>query len=174
MGWTAPRTWADSEVPNAATMNAHIPDNVNALRWSFAYNPTDVSMSSPTTPLFDHPELHIPVGTNEVWLFQASILITGIQGMSITWKGPPSSSGSFTQMSMVDSAGWAGAGARETALGTTAGPVYGGTVVIACIATTGTLITTVPGELQFAFAPYVVDVPVAVKQGSWLIAQRLA
>lgn len=34
MSWTAPRTWANGEVPNASTMNAHIRDNINALIWT--------------------------------------------------------------------------------------------------------------------------------------------
>lgn len=33
MSWTAPRTWANGEVPSASIMNTHIRDNINALVW---------------------------------------------------------------------------------------------------------------------------------------------
>lgn len=36
MSWTAPRTWVTGEVPSAATMNAHIRDNLRAMVWQYA------------------------------------------------------------------------------------------------------------------------------------------
>lgn len=32
MAWTTPRTWVAGEVPTAAIMNAHVRDNLNALK----------------------------------------------------------------------------------------------------------------------------------------------
>lgn len=48
MAWTAPRTWVAAEVPSAATMNAHIRDNLSASLWQFAEVLTSQTTASVT------------------------------------------------------------------------------------------------------------------------------
>lgn len=66
-GWTSPRTWVAGEKPSAATMNAHIRDNLNALN-GFVRKTADESVTSSTTLQNDnHLALSIPAaGTYEV------------------------------------------------------------------------------------------------------------
>lgn len=45
MAWTTPRTWVAGEVPTAAIMNAHVRDNLNALKDP----PTDLDQNWNTT-----------------------------------------------------------------------------------------------------------------------------
>ena len=45
MAWTTPRTWVAGEVPTAAIMNAHVRDNLNALK----NPPTDLDQNWNTT-----------------------------------------------------------------------------------------------------------------------------
>lgn len=55
MAWTAPRTWAASEIPTSSNMNIHIRDNELALadRIQIVRKPSDESVTSNTTPQND-------------------------------------------------------------------------------------------------------------------------
>lgn len=57
MAWTTPRTWVAGEVPTAAIMNAHVRDNLNALKdppqavaenWNVALSTTSTSFVNMT------------------------------------------------------------------------------------------------------------------------------
>jgi hypothetical protein len=68
-GWTTPRTWVAGEKPTAATMNAHVRDNLTALN-GFVRKTADESVTSSATLQNDN-ELSIAIpaaGTYEITL----------------------------------------------------------------------------------------------------------
>ena len=74
MGWTNPRTWVAGEKPSAATLNAHIRDNLNALN-GFVRKTVDESITSSTAVQNDN-ELVFTIGATGTYVFDLYLLVT--------------------------------------------------------------------------------------------------
>jgi len=175
MAWTAPRTWVTSEVPPASTMNTHLRDNLNVLRWAGAYKSADEVVNA-STVVQDDNHLFTPVGANETWLFETRIIFTtvGVAGFRWTMTGPTGSAGSFWAMFFLSPSTALGVGATETALGTDASAAIGGatqsSLCLRGFITNG----LTPGNLRLRWAQDVSDAgATTVKIHSWLVAHRI-
>ena len=69
MAWTAPRTWTDGELENAAILNQHIRDNLIALGEPVHIRKTPDEIVNNSTTMQDDNSFTWPVLANQRWMF---------------------------------------------------------------------------------------------------------
>jgi len=175
MAWTAPRTWTDGELVNAAIMNPHVRDNLNAIRSIAIRKPSDESVASSTAMQSDDHFL-FSIAASEIWHVEIQLLWTaqagGGTGLDFAWTIPAGATGYHNSLSTQVG-------------GTDARFVFGTTLATEILLPWNTAADQVslvravvvngvtPGTVQFQWAQNVSHATaVIVRANSFLIAHR--
>lgn len=180
MGWTSPRTWVAGEKPPAATLNAHIRDNFNAIN-GFVRKTADESVTS-STVLQNDNELLYTIGATGSYVFDMYLAVTSAAnaagdinigftfptGTLYLW-GPGTdpalasgtiASGKFASGAVTSGTAWQDFGVSTTGSG---------------FNVHGLFIATGTGTLQFQWAQFASNAnATTVKAGSHLIVKQVA
>jgi hypothetical protein len=174
MAWTAPRTWVTGEVVTAAQMNTHLRDNLlevgaHVRKYKLA------NQAFTGTTFADVNDLFVPIGANEVWLFDVWLkhIANAANDVKYAWSMP----------SGYDTDSFWG-GFFETTSGILAsdhGEVSAARPINVTSATpmiarfSGTLINgSTPGTAKLQAAENSGSASVTVYKGSYLLAHRAA
>lgn len=158
MAWTSPRTWVTSEVVTAATMNAHVRDNLNALN-GFVRKTADESVTS-STALQNDNELLYSIADTGTYLFDLYVFATSAANaagdINIGFSFPTgtlhfASTGADTGIASGNTSTGQWAALLSATSGVTTGG-YGLSTSNLMIHVHGILIATATGTLQFMWA----------------------
>lgn len=170
MAWTAPRTWADPEVVDAAIMNAHIRDNFLNIGQHQFVRKTAQEQRSNTATFADDSELVLPLRTAQTWEWELRFNASGSAGGAFKWQvtAPSGSTGTFFSMPL---AGTAFGDADISYPGGTTGTSSTDTCMAWGIVTT----TSTAGNLAFQWAQSTSDAdPATVAANGTLSARRIS
>jgi len=180
MGWTTPRTWVAAEKPSAATMNAHIRDNLVALN-GYVLKTADESVTS-STALQNDNHLLYTIGATGTYAFDLYLLATsdanaaGDINIAFTFPtgtlrlwgpgpDPALASGTLAQGRFAAGAVTSGTAWQDFGLSTTS---LGFNIH-------GLFIATATGTLQFQWAQFASNAnATTVRAGSHLIVKQVA
>jgi hypothetical protein len=100
MAWTAPRTFVDGELENAAIFNVHLRDNLLAVGpHLIARKASNETVTSSTVMQADN-DLILPVGTTDAWQFEFSLWVTADPAGDIAMRFTFPASGTFAAHSV--------------------------------------------------------------------------
>jgi hypothetical protein len=181
MGWTSPRTWVAGEKPSAATMNAHIRDNFNAIN-GFVRKTADESVTSSAT-LQNDDHLLYTIGATGTYIaelclfgtsaanaagdlqfgfsFPTGTLHFGMQGLDTTLAS--SFDGTLRSTGVLS----ATSGTSNLTAGLSTSTIF--------IRVYAELIATATGTLQFMWAQQASNASAStLKSGSWMRVTQVA
>lgn len=159
MAWTTPKTWSVGETLTAANFNTHIRDNAQMTMHTLARKSADQIVNNSTT-LVNDTHLSFSVLANDVWFFQAWLVIDSgtTPDIKFGWTLPASATMRWGYLGADPAASlpaWQGVGGTAPTLATTGTVVQAGSGAGTAIGTAFAAIAAIAGtagtvQLQWA------------------------